>query len=119
MALLIDWWIAALIVTLAWGALPSGAGVTDAQLAAAMQRQSLFTLVIFVAMQWLGIVAIGGSIGHRIMGLCVVTVRGGWVGLWRPLVRAVLLALVVPAVVWDSDQRGFHDKIAGTVLLRV
>jgi hypothetical protein len=25
----------------------------------------------------------------------------------------------VPALVWDSDQRGFHDKVAGTVLLRV
>ena len=26
--------------------------------------------------------------------------------------------LVVPALVWDSDQRGFHDKVAGTVLIR-
>jgi len=43
---------------------------------------------------------------------------GGWVGLWRPVVRSILLILVIPAIVWDSDQRGFHDKIAGTVLLR-
>jgi hypothetical protein len=27
--------------------------------------------------------------------------------------------LVLPALVWDSDQRGFHDKVAGTVLIRV
>jgi hypothetical protein len=25
---------------------------------------------------------------------------------------------VIPVLVWDSDQRGFHDKIAGTVLIR-
>jgi len=25
---------------------------------------------------------------------------------------------VIPAVIWDADQRGLHDKAAGTVLLR-
>jgi hypothetical protein len=33
-------------------------------------------------------------------------------------VRTLLLVIIVPAVVWDSDQRGFHDKVAGTVLMR-
>ncbi|PZU30429.1 MAG: RDD family protein, partial [Microbacterium sp.] len=45
-------------------------------------------------------------------------VGGGWVGLWRPIVRTLLLCLVIPAVIWDADQRGVHDKAAGTVLLR-
>jgi uncharacterized RDD family membrane protein YckC len=76
------------------------------------------TLGIFVLMQILFIPTIGGSIGHRIVGLRVVPMKGGWVGVWRPVVRTVLLALVIPAVIWDSDQRGFHDKIAGTVLIR-
>ena len=35
-------------------------------------------------------------------------VTGGWVGLWRPIVRTVLLCLVIPAVIWDADQRGLH-----------
>jgi hypothetical protein len=26
--------------------------------------------------------------------------------------------LIIPAVIWDGDQRGLHDKIAGTVLVR-
>ena len=39
-------------------------------------------------------------------------------GLWRPIVRSVLLALVIPAVIWDADQRGLHDKAVGTVLVR-
>ena len=43
---------------------------------------------------------------------------GGWVGLWRPIVRTALLIVVIPAVIWDADQRGLHDKAAGTVLVR-
>lgn len=76
------------------------------------------TLAIFGVMQIVFIPTIGGSIGHRIVRLRVVPLTGGWVGLWRPVVRTVLLCIVVPALVWDSDQRGFHDKVAGTVLIR-
>ena len=32
--------------------------------------------------------------------------------------RTALLVIIIPVLVWDSDQRGFHDKIAGTVLIR-
>ncbi|WP_025155623.1 RDD family protein [Leifsonia aquatica] len=78
----------------------------------------LANLGMFALMQVVFIPTIGGSIGHRIFGLRVVALRGGWVGLWRPIVRTVLLCIAIPALVWDSDQRGFHDKIAGTVLLR-
>ncbi|MBC7442915.1 MAG: RDD family protein [Ramlibacter sp.] len=73
---------------------------------------------VFVALQIIFIPTLGGSIGHRLVGLRVVSLRGGWVGLWRPVVRSVLLGLALPALVWDSDQRGFHDKVAGTVLIR-
>ncbi|TFC96860.1 MULTISPECIES: RDD family protein [Cryobacterium] len=73
---------------------------------------------LFVALQIVFIPTIGGSIGHRLFGLRVVPLQRGWVGVWRPVVRSVLLGLAVPALVWDSDQRGFHDKVAGTVLIR-
>lgn len=76
------------------------------------------TTGLFVALQILFIPTIGGSVGHRLVGLYVVPLAGGWVGPWRPIVRSVLLGLVIPALVWDSDQRGFHDKVAGTVLVR-
>lgn len=76
------------------------------------------TIVVFGVMQVIFIPTLGGSVGHRLVGLRVVPLTGGWVGLWRPLVRTVLLLLVIPVLVWDSDQRGFHDKIAGTVLIR-
>ena len=72
----------------------------------------------YVLLQVLFIPTIGGSIGHRLVGLRVIPLAGGWVGPWRPIVRSVLLGLAFPALVWDSDQRGFHDKVAGTVLVR-
>lgn len=76
------------------------------------------TLGIFALMQIVFIPTIGGSIGHRMLGMQITPIDGGWVGLWRPIVRTLLLVIVVPALVWDSDQRGFHDKVAGTVLIR-
>lgn len=115
-ALLIDWWMASLIITLV--VRPVQAGSSDLQFIASMQQQSILTLALFVVLQIVAITIIGGSIGHRLLGCYVAPLTGGWVGLWRPVVRSLLLALVVPAIVWDSDQRGFHDKVAGTVLLR-
>lgn len=74
--------------------------------------------VIFFAVQILFIPLIGGSPGHRIMGMRLERASGGWVGAWRPIVRTALLALIIPAVVWDADQRGLHDKAIGTLLVR-
>jgi hypothetical protein len=34
-------------------------------------------------------------------------------------VRTVLLCLAIPAFIWDRDQRGLHDRVAGTMLVRV
>ncbi|PPG16849.1 RDD family protein [Rathayibacter sp. AY1C6] len=76
------------------------------------------SLLLFVLLQVVFIPTIGGSIGHRLLGMRVIRLGGGWVGVWRPIVRSVMLAVLVPALVWDSDQRGFHDKVAGTVLVR-
>ncbi|KJL37904.1 RDD family protein [Microbacterium terrae] len=75
-------------------------------------------LAIFAAIQIVFIPTLQGSPGHRIFGLRLVRVDGAWVGLWRPVVRTALLVVVIPAVIWDADQRGLHDKAAGTVLLR-
>jgi uncharacterized RDD family membrane protein YckC len=33
-------------------------------------------------------------------------------------VRALLIALVIPALLFDENQRGLHDRAAGTILLR-
>jgi uncharacterized RDD family membrane protein YckC len=33
-------------------------------------------------------------------------------------IRTALLCLAVPALIFDSDSRGLHDRVAGTVLVR-
>jgi uncharacterized RDD family membrane protein YckC len=79
---------------------------------------SLVTLLVFVALQVLMTVVVNASIGHAILGLRVVPVEGGLLGFWRPVVRALLIALVVPALVWDENNRGLHDRASRTILLR-
>ena len=78
----------------------------------------LAILALFAAIQLVFLPTLQGSPGHRLFGLRLVRLDGAWVGLWRPIVRTLLLIVVIPAVIWDADQRGLHDKAAGTVLLR-
>lgn len=99
-ALAIDW-AAAVIISIAF-----------------FQYDSMATLLIFAVVQVVFIPTAGGSPGHRILGMRLVMLNGSWVGLWRPLVRTALLVVVIPAVIWDQDQRGIHDKAVGTVLIR-
>jgi len=72
-------------------------------------------LAVFVAMNLLLVGTLGFTIGHRLLGIRVVRLGGAAAGPLRALIRTILLALVIPAVVWDRETRGFHDKIAGTV----
>jgi uncharacterized RDD family membrane protein YckC len=105
LALIVDWIIALGLTCLIWGY-------------TLLNYDGFVVLAVFVGLQFLALSAFGASIGHRLLGLRLISLTGGRAGLWRPLVRSVLLGLAVPALVWDSDQRGFHDKIAGTVLIR-
>lgn len=76
------------------------------------------TLAIFVVIQALFVATASGSPGHRVWGLRVVRTSGAWVGPWRPLVRATLIALVIPAAIWDENNRGLHDVLADTAIVR-
>ena len=82
------------------------------------QWQAIVILLIFAVIQIVFLSTMQASPGHRLFGLRLVQTNGAWVGLWRPALRTVLLVLVIPAVIWDVDQRGLHDKAAGTVLVR-
>jgi uncharacterized RDD family membrane protein YckC len=76
------------------------------------------TLLVWAVVQVVSLGLAGGSPGHLLFGLRLVALGRARTEVWRPVVRTALLAVVVPALVWDSDQRGFHDKVAGTVLIR-
>ncbi|MDN3443852.1 RDD family protein [Microbacterium foliorum] len=110
-ALLIDYVAATIIATGFLGydqfALPGEAGLT-----------MFAPMAVFALLQILFIPTAGGSPGHRILGMRVVRLGGGWVGVWRPIVRTLLIVVVIPAVIWDADQRGIHDKVTGLVLIR-
>jgi uncharacterized RDD family membrane protein YckC len=77
------------------------------------------SLAIFGIEQIIFLVAFGGSLGHLLFGMRVVRLDNRWAGVWRPVLRTALLLLLIPAVIWDADQRGLHDVFAGTVLVRV
>ena len=100
-AIIVDWFLAWVI------SLPFGQA----------NQTGLVTLLVFALMQIVFIPTIGGSIGHRLLGMKLISLNGTWIGLYRPFIRTILLVLVIPVLVWDSDQRGFHDKIAATVLV--
>ena len=82
------------------------------------QYQAWATLAIFAGEQVLFLLTINASPGHLLLGMRVVPIAGGYLGLWRPFARTLLLCLVIPALIWDLDQRGMHDRLVGTVLVR-
>jgi len=99
-AILVDWGIALLISNFAFGGDPWA------------------NLAIFAAEQMLLVGTLGYSIGHRLVGIHVVRLGGGPAGPLAAMVRALLLCLVIPAVIFDPDHRGLHDKAMNTVLVR-
>lgn len=105
-ALAIDWAIASAI-SIAFFA--SGPWQTD----------GFITLALFAGIQLLFLLVLNGGIGHLVLGMRVVPIVPGRLAPWRALVRTLLVCLFVPAVIWDADQRGLHDRLAGTLLVRV
>ena len=74
-------------------------------------------LVVFV-INVLMVGTAGWTVGHRMMGLRVELCPRGYAGMARGAVRSLLLCLAIPPLLMDGDQRGLHDKLAGTVIVR-
>lgn len=83
------------------------------------QTNGFVTLGLFAGIQLLFLWVVNGGIGHLVLGLRVVPLNPGRLAWWQPVVRTALVALFVPAVIMDADQRGLHDRVAGTLLVRV
>lgn len=60
---------------------------------------------------------LGSTLGMRLVGIRVASLGRGAPGPLGVVVRTLLLMLVVPAVVYDRDTRGLHDRATGTVVL--
>jgi uncharacterized RDD family membrane protein YckC len=80
---------------------------------------SLATLGFFLAELTLFTWLVGASFGQRVLGLAVVRLDGGGgPGLLRAFARSLQVCLVIPAVIWDRDGRGLHDRSVGAAVVR-
>lgn len=78
-----------------------------------------WSLLSFVLITVVFLVATGQTPGMRLLGLRLAHPRpGGRLALWRAVVRTALLALLVPALVVDADGRGLHDRLTDTAVVR-
>jgi uncharacterized RDD family membrane protein YckC len=105
-ALAVDW---GLCVLIAYGLITDGYG----------QATSNWALLLFFLMSVLTVGTIGFTPGKRLFGLRVVTLETGTVNPLRALLRSALLCVAIPALIWDRDGRGLHDRLARTVEIRI
>jgi len=105
-ALAVDW---ALCLLIAYGLITDGY----------RQATSNWALLIFFVMSVLTVGTLGFTPGKRLFGLRVVYLATGAVNPPRALLRSALLCIAVPALIWDRDGRGLHDRVAHTVEVRL
>ena len=106
-ALMIDWIAAILVTHLAFPDLVYGSGNFGA-----------VTLGIFAAQVFVLTATTGASFGYRIAGIRLISISPARITFLKVLVRTALLCLAVPALIWDRDGRGLHDKAVGTITMR-
>jgi uncharacterized RDD family membrane protein YckC len=74
-------------------------------------------LLVLVNTVFLGL--FGQTPGMRLARIrCVSYADGGAIGLLHGFYRAVLLALLIPALIADDEGRGLHDRAAGSIVVR-
>ena len=87
-------------------------------IAAGLFCQQSLTVPVFAAevmlLTWLA----HGSAGQIATGLRVVRLDRAPMGLPRAALRTLLICLLIPALVWDRDGRGLHDRSVGTAVVR-
>ena len=105
-ALVLDWAISMVVVVLALGV---GA-------LTAFDWRRWATLAFFFIEKATLTAITGASVGQLIVGLVVTRVDGSKLGVWRSLVRAALITLVIPALVVGADRRSLPDLALGAVV---
>lgn len=65
-----------------------------------------------------GLLLLGRSLGMYVTGLRVIRIDATVaIGPVRAIVRTLLLALLLPALVADADLRGLHDRLTATAVI--
>jgi uncharacterized RDD family membrane protein YckC len=79
----------------------------------------LTVYVAFLLIELVFVALAGQTPGMRVAGVVVVRARDGARPPWRwALLRTVLLAAIVPALIPDSTGRAMHDRATGLATLR-
>lgn len=107
LALFVDWIACYAIVALAMGGFDEVAGSSTA---------NGYLLGLFVLESTVFVTLVGGTFGQMMTRLRVSRLDGGRVAPLQSLIRAVLVALVIPPLVFRPDGRGLHDMAAGSVV---
>jgi uncharacterized RDD family membrane protein YckC len=112
LALVVDWFASSLVVIVILGP----ARFFADQSTAPDPLPSLLTLVVFVVESAVLTALSGGSFGKLATRLRVVRTDGSGrhVGLLGALARTILVAVVIPPLVFRPDGRGLHDLMTGT-----
>ncbi len=85
---------------------------------AAMQQHNLWSIATWAALTVLPVTFFGFTPGMALTGIRVARLDGtAMVGLWRAALRCVLTFLIIPAAVRNADNRGWHDRLTGTVVV--
>lgn len=103
-ATFIDWTIARLIVAGGW---PD----------ASPHAEGALLLAVYAVINVALITTVGGGIGGLVLRTRVARLDGANPPLHAVLIRTLLIILVIPALMWDRDYRGLHDRVAGTVVV--
>jgi len=78
-----------------------------------------WSLIPFALDYIVGTLVAGRTLGMYLFGLRLVRVdRPVAVDPGRAIVRTALLTLLLPAVIWDRDGRGLHDRLTDTAVVR-
>jgi uncharacterized RDD family membrane protein YckC len=72
----------------------------------------------FLLQEFILVSIAGATVGKQLVGIKVVRADGGRVAWPWVLARTLLLGFLVPAVIWDRDGRGLHDRAAGALTVR-
>ncbi|MEI6109846.1 MAG: RDD family protein [Actinomycetes bacterium] len=81
--------------------------------------KSLLILVIFALQVFVLTTLTGSSFGQRILKIRIINISGSRLSMPRVLVRTLLLCWVIPALIWDRDGRGLHDRAVASVAVRI
>jgi uncharacterized RDD family membrane protein YckC len=79
---------------------------------------TVLVLPVWLAEVVLFTVFVGGSFGQIALGLRVRRVDGSRLSPWAVLVRAILIVLVIPPLIYKPDGRGLHDMAVDSAVYR-